>query len=443
MARAVRTALRTGLLVLSAPLAALLSACGGDAADPDPVAPVATGPTYHEHIKPILDARCGSCHQDGELAPFSVARYDDLLPWGGAIRRAVLDRTMPPWLADGDCNQYLGDRSLSDAQIQAISAWVDAGMPAGDPARQGAPIDIGPQPSLSRTDLTLPLPVEYTPQVGPDEYRCFPIPWPADEVTYVTGLSARPGEPRVVHHVIAYVADPAQVAQVDALDAADPGPGYPCYGGPSFDSPRWLGAWVPGSLGADSPPGTGLRVEPGSRVVVQMHYNLLAAGPLPDRTELDIKLDPAVERDARVQPFTNPAWVDSDQMMIPAYQDDVPHEFSADISFLAGGAYQIHDIALHMHALGRVAQLSIERADGTSTCLLDIPRWDFHWQGSYRLAQPVPVSPGDKLKIACRFDNSPENQPLVDGQQKLPEDVTWGEGTGDEMCLGTVYMNPL
>ena len=91
------------------------------------------------------------------------------------------------------------------------------------------------------------MPVEYTPQTGPDEYRCFVIDWPEEAVRYVTGFGIRPGEQRVVHHVIAFIAAPDQLAELDALDAADPGPGYPCYGGPGL-KPRWLGGWVPGGI---------------------------------------------------------------------------------------------------------------------------------------------------------------------------------------------------
>ena len=31
-------------------------------------------------------------------------------------------------------------------------------------------------------------------------------------------------------------------------------------------------------------------------------------------------------------------------------------------------------------------------------------------------------------------------QPTIDGQQQMPKDVYWGEGTTDEMCLGGFYM---
>ncbi|KYF72365.1 hypothetical protein BE15_06965 [Sorangium cellulosum] len=96
-----------------------------------------------------------------------------------------------------------------------------------------------------------------------------------------------------------------------------------------------------------------------------------------------------------------------------------------------------------MHTRGRRARLEIERAGGRSACVLDIPRWDFHWQGSCTLAAPEVLNPGDTLSIERPWDNTPENQPFIDGQPRGPTDVVWGEGTNDEMCLGTFCMTGL
>jgi copper type II ascorbate-dependent monooxygenase-like protein len=100
----------------------------------------------------------------------------------------------------------------------------------------------------------------------------------------------------------------------------------------------------------------------------------------------------------------------------------------------------VYSAGLHMHQLGTHGSLRIDRADGTSECMLDIPQWNFHWQGSYTFAQPKTLNPGDKLSVECHWDNSAENQPVVGGVKMPPQDVTWGEGTFDEMCLGTFYI---
>ncbi|MDC0684510.1 monooxygenase [Sorangium atrum] len=425
---------------LAAALAAL-SACGGDDAGAAAGGGVQAAVSYYRDVKPIFDARCAGCHSDGGVAPFSLERHETAASWAASIKRAVVERTMPPWPADNACAEYVGDRSLSEQQIQTIAAWVDGGAALGDPADEGPPIEPPASGALARVDRTLEMPVEYTPQTGPDEYRCFVIDWPEEATRYVTGFGIRPGEQRVVHHVIAFIAAPDQLAELDALDASDPGPGYPCYGGPGL-KPRWLGGWVPGGGSMIFPPGAGTRIEPGSRLILQVHYNTLTAGKLPDRTAIDVTLESSVEREGTMQPWANPAWLSGDSMMIPALESDVVHRWGADPSrALADNApIEIHWVGLHMHTLGTRARLEIERAGGGSECVLDIPRWDFHWQGNYKLAEPKVLEPGDKLSIECHWDNTPEKQPIIDGQPRVPRDVVWGEGTTDEMCLGTFYM---
>lgn len=418
-----------------------IAGCGGDETGAAAGGGAPAVASYYRDVKPLLDAKCAGCHDGRGIAPFSVEQYDTVLPWVGLIKQAVVERTMPPWPADSACAEYVGDRSLSEEQIQTIAAWVDGGAVEGDPSEEGPPLDPPASNDLPRVDLTVEMPVAYTPEAEPDDYRCFLIDWPLETAQYVAGYRATPGEARVVHHVIAFVAGPDQIAEVEALDASDPGPGYRCFGGPGI-RPRWLGAWVPGAGGMTFPPGTGIRIEPGSRLILQVHYNTLSAGKLPDRSSLDLMIESSVEREGTYQPWTNPVWVEGDSMMIPALEDDVVYRWALDPTRpLAGGnPIEIHLAGLHMHTLGSRARLAIERADGRSECVLDIPRWDFHWQGSYKLATPKVLNPGDKLSIECHWDNTAANQPLVNGKLQVPRDVVWGEGTTDEMCLGTFYM---
>ncbi len=422
------------LLLLALPLA---PACASDdgTGDPDPTP---SGPTYYADIKPLVDARCAGCHYEGGIAPFPLETYDDVSTHAGVAKLAIDDGLMPPWPPDDQCNQYLGDRSLSADEKALFQQWIDAGTPAGDPADEGAPLPDN-SPRMSRVDATLPMAEPYTPTISPDDYRCFLIPWPSKYTTteYVTGFRAVPGNDKVVHHVIAFLASPDQVQTYRDLDAAEDGPGYTCFGGTGGPAREWLGGWAPGSLGADLPDGVGIAVQPGSMIILQVHYNLIAPDPAPDQTSIELKVDDAVTQVGTVQPWANPQWLSGDSMLIPAGDGDVEHNWQLDPTLLSGGKpLTIHTVGLHMHRLGHTATLSIERADGSSDCLLDIGNWDFNWQGSYALKTPVQLDPGDALRLECHWNNSPENQPIVGGTPQVPRDVTWGEGTSDEMCLG-------
>lgn len=426
---------------LGAVVATTAAACGGDDGDDAP-ADAPAGVTYFQHLKPVIDAKCGGCHSATGIAPFPLTTWDEVSEMAGVALIEVEARRMPPWPPNPDCNDYLGERSLTEEQLALFRQWDADGRQMGDPANEAPPLELE-QVRLSRVDKTLAMPTAYTPVTtveNPDDYRCFLVPWDEAETTYITGFRAVPGNPKVVHHVIAFYAAPGEVATYQQLDDDAPGAGYPCFGGTGGPSRTWLGAWAPGSLGSDMPARTGLRVEPGSAVILQVHYNVLEAGPEPDLTSIDLKLDAAVDTVASIQPWANPQWLDSQLMHIPPNQADVMHAFEFDASLVIGGDFTIHSAALHMHTLGTRATASIVRADGSRECLLQIDDWNFHWQGSYGLRTPPTFQRGDQLRVECHWDNTVANQPIVGGQPRTPTDVYWGEGTGDEMCLGAFYV---
>jgi len=401
--------------------------------------------TFNRDILPILQKNCQSCHRPGEIGPMSLLSYKDVRPWVRAIESRVSAGTMPPWHADPSINQFQNDRRLDPKEKQTLLAWIANGAPEGDPADARTPVDPSPA-GLSRVDRVLQLSAAYAPVQAPDEYRCFLLDWPETERRYVTGFAVRPGDPGIVHHVLAFLATPDRVADFQALDDADPGPGYACFGGPGGVA-QALAAWAPGSEGGDFPADTGLQVDPGSRIILQIHYNLTQGQGASDRTSIELKLDGNVSRQAFLLPWANPQWINAQSMRIPAGAADVTYAFTFAPGSLLGlitgnripsGAFTVYAAALHQHLRGTRSRLDIVRRGGTRECVLDIPRWDFHWQGAYTLAKPKRVETADSLSIECHWDNSAANQP--DGLP--PRDLNWGERTQDEMCLGFLYITP-
>jgi hypothetical protein len=417
--------------------ASLSSACSG----------TKTTPTYYTDIQPILQTKCAGCHTAGGIAPFALETPDDAVAHKSLIKSAVASGTMPPWPPASTCTDYKNDRSLSDAEKKAITSWVDAGAPLGDASRQVK----GPAaPGMSRVDLTLQMPVPFTPVLSPDDYRCFLVDWTPTTTKFVTGLGVKPGDPRIVHHVIAYIAPPAQVAAYQAMDDQEDGPGWTCFGGPGNGTKaQWLGAWAPGALGSDFPAGTGVRIEPGSKIVIQVHYNTAAVAPVPDQSSVNVEIADSVTKEAYVTPFTDPGWV-LGGMQIAAGNPDANYSVSMDLSsnlsriskglFKDNAPVTVHSSALHMHTRGTQIRSKILKADNSEDCLLDIPRWNFAWQGSYGFAQAKVMNPGDQLYLECHWNNTAANQPYVNGSQVPAKDVYWGESTEDEMCLEILYL---
>src|SRR5437762_10343548 len=85
--------------------------------------------TFTKDIAPILQEKWQACHRPHSMAPMPLVTYEDVRPWAKAIRERVLTRQMPPWHIDKTVGiqKFKNDRSLSDAQIDTILKWVDAG----------------------------------------------------------------------------------------------------------------------------------------------------------------------------------------------------------------------------------------------------------------------------------------------------------------------------
>lgn len=406
--------------------------------------------TYWRDAKSVLDRKCVGCHEPGGIGPFALSSYAEVEAVAAILPSSIEGGTMPPWPPSAECNSYRHDRSLDEREQEILLTWLAEGAPEGDMADEPEP-EPEPEPVVFEPDLTLALPEPYTPTAEPDDYRCFVIPW--DQSGYVTGVRVDPDQRSIVHHVIAFVAEPNIADMVDGKDAAEPGPGYTCFGDAGVPS-RWVGSWVPGGEGVLFPEGTGVRVDAGSRLIVQVHYNTSSAGPIADQSSIAFMLTDQVERPLVNQPVTNPAWPSGlASMLIPAGESEVSHSAEipadgplwlaqiAETGIQPGEDVLVHAAALHMHTLGLRARLSILRGSGDEACVVEIPDWDFSWQGNYALNEPLRLGPDDTLQLQCWWDNSAGNQPIIDGERAEPIDVDWGEGTRDEMCLGVLMLS--
>lgn len=403
--------------------------------------------TYFRDFKPILDARCVSCHSQGNIAPIDLTVPMLAQSTAALLKQQVVDRIMPPWHAKDDCQTYQSNRSLSDAQIDTIARWADIGAPLGDPATEGEPLPALEQ-GLSRVDLRVQTGQPYTPRLGED-YRCLLVEWPENETKFVTGFNLEPTNPAIVHHANLYLVDETAVQEFRDRDAADPGLGYACFGGAFGTGVSLLGAWAPGSVGIEYPAGTGIQINPGMIIVMEMHYDTDQSRQGEDQAAIALQLTDQVDRRALIAPFWDFAVWSRGGMPIPADNPDVMHAYELDAQaalpllapWLTSTSLRIWGAGLHMHFLGETAKIDIRRGDGTDECLLEIPRWDFNWQYGYLLESPIDFISGfDSLYLECRWDNTVGNQPIINGQRQPVQARNWGGGSDDEMCIGYVYV---
>lgn len=421
-----------------------LWACGGGE----------SGPTYHQDVKPILAGRCENCHRSGGIAPFALDSYELAKNAAAAIKPAVVSRRMPPWSAGPADHGYKHDPSLSDAQIELVSRWVDEGSPEGDPEQPGAPLPpVGG--GLARVDREIRMAEPYRPKTEPDDYHCFAIEWGAEEDSYVTGFNAMPGNPEIVHHIAVYLITPDILPEMQKWEDSEEGNGWTCFGGPMASGGAnvpisLLSAWIPGYSGSTFPEGFGIKVPKGSFIVLQVHYNTLSGDTRPDQTTLQFSVEDTVARPLSYAPFLNAGWT-LGTMDIPANQKDIEHRYVADprgllelfVDLDLSNGFEIHAVMFHMHKLGDSGRFSLLKPGQTAQTLLDIEAWDFDWQREYFFETPPRFENGDQLSVRCVFDNTAAKQPcFADGCQE-PADTNWGEGSTEEMCVANMLISPL
>jgi len=325
----------------------------------------------------------------------------------------------------------------------------------------------------------LTMPTAYTPSApygtGTDDYRCFLLDPELDQDAFITGLDVLPGTPEEVHHVILFRVPPSSVASAEAADAEEPGQGWTCFGDTGTDSGSpdalddapWLGAWAPGGSEQVMADDVGVPVERGSRVIMQVHYNLLA-GRTPDITSAQLRLAPGTKRLAALQTMLLPAPVelpcrperDTGRLCRrPAALASAQERFgqagrTADLLHLLCGPVRpgrtqrcdravrapatVRAAAGHMHLLGRSIRIEVNPGTPEARTVLDIPVWDFDDQGA-RTVDAFRLHRGDSVRVTCRHDQRLRDR-LAAFEGQGERYVVWGEGSTDEMCLGLLMV---
>ncbi len=376
--------------------------------------------TYSKDIAPIVYKNCTACHRVGEVAPFTLASYEDVKKRAAQIAAVTEGRVMPPWKADSH-GEFHDERRLSTDEIGIIRQW------AGEGAKEGSKADLPPAPkftpgwNLGQPDVVLEPSEDYKLAAeGRDVYRCFVIPNPNDADRFLSSLEVRPGNRLVVHHVIAYLDSTGQGRR---MDEKDPGPGYSADGGGiGFLPSGFLGGWAPGNFPRRLPEGVGIAWPKGSDIILQVHYHKVGK-PAADRTRLGLYYCKGpVDKKLYTIPLIQHL------LFIPPGKAD--HTVRAQIPVVFDAT--LLTVMPHMHLLGRKMTVTAALPDGSSQRIIDVPDWDFNWQNTYSYKKPLKLPSGTKVSLTATYDNSAANPRNPNNPPKL---VMWGEQTTNEMCI--------
>ncbi len=381
---------------------------------------------YSEHIAPIIYNNCTTCHRDGEIGPMPFTNYDEVKNWASMVQYVTEIKYMPPWKANPKFSNFIGERTLTDDEINLITEWVANGSPQGDPSLEPPLPDFPTGSQVGTPDLVLSFSEAFQHNGNnEDEYRIFVLPTGLTEDKDIDAIELRAGNPKIVHHAL-FTYDNSGEAQ--QLDSNDPDYGYDGFGGFGIDGvfDKQFPGYVPGQKPRRFPQGLGQKLPANSDLLIQMHY-----APVPiaqtDSSSVNIffKNEP-VER--YVQNY----------VMLPfaSTLTNGPFVIFPNAVKTFHGVYKVPfkasliSISPHMHLLGRDWTVYSISPSGDTTNLINIEDWDFNWQGNYNFKKFIVVEAGSEIHAYATYDNT-SNNPL--NPNDPPELVSWGEKTTDEM----------
>ena len=383
-------------------------------------------PTFYKDVVVILQNHCQSCHRRGESAPMPFVTYEQTRPWARKMAAAVEMKMMPPWFADPRYGHFSNDPSMTEAEIATLVSWSEEGAPAGDPHDAPAPRVWSEGWNIPQPDILvkMPKPVQI-PAQGEVEYTYEIVPTHFASDRWVQMAEVRPSSAAHVHHAVVYIR-PADSPWLRHAPLATP------FTASMLSDPEerrqahettsdLLLVYAPGSAPDQWKEGMAKFVPAGSDLVFQMHYTTNGEAAS-DQTSVGMVFakQPPKQRVVTLQ-------LNNHALLIPPGADD----FRVEVEGTLPNDATLLSLFPHMHLRGKRFEYDIVNDDGSVETLLRV-NYHFHWQLSYKLAEPRALKAGTRLRAVAWYDNS-RNNPHNPDPSKL---VKWGDQTSDEMMVG-------
>lgn len=368
--------------------------------------PMPQPPSYTRDVAPILERRCVTCHSEGNIGPFNMDSHRRVAGRAEMMAESIRNGNMPPWNADPRFGHFSNAMGLNRDEKRTLLAWLDAGAPKDGDADPLAAIVPSPVPAwkLGQPDLVVKLPEPQTiPAEGVLDYRYYEVPLDLPPGTWLRGTEVRITQPQVMHHVLVYMR-----REGEDIDFTQ----------------EYIASYVPGHDPGLFPEGTGKPVPDRARLLFQLHYTPNGREVI-DTPELGIHLCK--------EPPTHEVFLGSAvnrDFSIP------PHATDAELSavFRAPQDLLVYSFAPHMHYRGKRMSFEAIYPDGRREMLLSVPAYNFYWQHSYHLAEPLRIPRGTVIQVDGAFDNSVRNPINPDPSQPL----RWGDQSTNEMYIGSI-----
>lgn len=428
------------IIFLLASAALLFHACGNEQSGvPDKV-------TFTEHVAPILYQNCTYCHRTSANGHFELLTYEQAKRYGPAIAYVTQHHVMPPWPADPNYTQFVGQRVMAQKDLDILQKWVQQGMPEGPKEKLPALPAYATSSGMNRApDLRLAVQPIFLKENGGDRFLLVKTPFELPRDTFAAVIEFEPGPHNVVHHVngdmVAY--EPGRKTDIysgarvtDMILDSTIVLGFQKLGLPNDDGsyPELRSSvvnYLPGVFAQRYPPGIGgFRLpQKGAFLFKDMHYGN-SKKDVWDSSYINIYFtDRAPERPLKEFQLgtLGVAPVAPDLVILPNTEKKVSSRYTVteDISILT--------VNPHMHLLGKTFKAYALKPDGDTIRLISIPRWDFNWQYFYTFRKMVKIPKGSTIVAEGLYDNTKANLSNPFSPPQLVRDQKGSMRSTDEM----------
>ncbi len=371
--------------------------------------------SYTEDIVPILQDNCVGCHHQGGIAPWSMSSHKMIQGWSPMIREVVMTRRMPPGQIDPHLGLPIDDVvEITPEEKQRLVHWIDAGakMDSGEDDPLLSMRFDDDKFKLGEPDMVFKVTAQSIPATGIVDYRYIPVELNLDKDIWIQAMEFVPGDPQVLHHVIAYLSSPVDKS----------------VRGRNNGSPRGenVAGFAPGRQPDQFRDNSGRLIPKGSNLLLQMHYTTSGKETV-DETEVGIYI-----HDEPPTYIMSGAVAGQRRFLIPAHAKE--HKLQGE-QLIEKDAY-LYSMTPHMHFRGKYMSYTAEYPDGTSEVLLSVPKYEFNWQFSYELKEPLFLPAGTRLVANGAMDNSDRNRANPDPTRP----VHFGLQTKHEMFFGFITL---
>jgi len=401
---------------------------------------------FTEHIASILYNNCTGCHRPGGTAHFALVTYNDAKANAQSIVFVTKAHLMPPWPADTHYTQFVGERTISDHDINMIQKWVQDGMPEGPADKLPALPDYPVGSTIGKPDMRIAVAPYFLKAYSSDRFLLVKVPFELPQDTFASVIEFVPGNKNLVHHVngdmVKYSPDKkkdvfAGPRVVDMVEDSNIIKAYKTLELPNDDGSypvlqKSVVNYLPGVVAQKYPEDIGGYVLPRKGVFLlnDLHYGFTSKEDVWDSSYINLFFSKTPPK-RPVQEFQLGTWGVAPVLPDLIIQPNTIKQVSSRITIPQD--ISVITINPHMHLLGKTFKAYALKPNGDTIRLISIPRWDFNWQYFYTFKKMVKIPKGSTIIAEGLYDNTTNNLNNPFNPPRLVRDNNGSMKATDEM----------